>query len=555
MANFLSNFLGNRNGSEQPNDNTVESPNNDDVISNDDADDNTYLNNDSDESDNDNQGPQGLKQKNEDDNNPTNESTQDSPTNSEADNKPNQDVEARRGYIDEQNKAVDPTNFTQPDPNADPNQLHPNQASTSSKTNSDKSDNNNSPNNGDVNKGSINNSRPDNSSNTAATAKTSSTSPNNSQSTKSAPNEKQTTSGARQAVANGAKKTSQVAANTAKSVGKAAARGAQLAVQGAEALIASGPVGWIILALITALLVGIIIFVIFLAISKTGYLGGTPKEGSTQSAQMELAANGGDLISKRALDAQDIPKLNILVDKISAQAQTKSDTEVVGWCNDIKTKLATYTSNPNSQTDAIVLKEVRDLLTKISAKGYGSYISTNISATALVELQKNIDAGKITFDSGHEADKAGIVKGVIKRCSSKGGEEVAIDPQIIILLNQIAKEHKINISSIIGCHSKSVSTGGVNVSQHWNGHAMDINWIDGQHVAPGNGKTKELMDWLVQNNRLIGVQIFQTIGPTDMITHQIRRCAAVATSGGGVTDSGHNNHIHIGVYQAGNSCQ
>jgi len=358
---------------------------------------------------------------------------------------------------------------------------------------------------------------------------------------KAAQSTAQATKKTAQATAQATKKTAEVAA-------KAVVKGAQLVAKGVAFLIKLGPWGWLILGIIIAL----IGFVIFLSISVSGILGSTPFQNSEANSRLELLQDAGSITSKRQLDAQDIPQLNSMMDKLIVKAQAKNDTEVVGWCNEIKTKLLTYGSNPNSQTDVNTIKDIRALLQKISAKGYGSYISSVVASAAEAEIQTDIDNGRIAFDVGHENDKAGIVKGVIVRCASKGGEAVTIDPQLLVMISQIARNFKINISSIVGCHSQS-ATIGKNMSQHWTGHAVDINYVDGVHVAPGSDKAKQLMKWLQTNNNTLGFQVFQTIGPTDMTDLQIRRCKNA--SGNGITDSGHNNHVHIGVYQTGNTCQ
>lgn len=114
----------------------------------------------------------------------------------------------------------------------------------------------------------------------------------------------------------------QATGKVAKQAAKAAARAAMAAARAAGALISSGPVGWIILAI---LIVVILVFIIIAIPSFSGIFGGGPGSYPTTQVQKDqatlLAALGGDRISKNEVVLEVVKDEKERYGRILANAQ------------------------------------------------------------------------------------------------------------------------------------------------------------------------------------------------------------------------------------------
>jgi hypothetical protein len=125
-----------------------------------------------------------------------------------------------------------------------------------------------------------------------------------------------------------------------------------------------------------------------------------------------------------------------------------------------------------------------------------------------------LNNSNVTFDTDGVADlKAGI-----------------IDPRIVSVLNEVAKDHEITVSCMCSDHSQL--TAGGSVSNHYYGRGLDISVVDGEAVNPGNAAAQELA------TSLEGLP--ESIRPTEVGSPWDLPGTA------DFTDSDHQDHIHIG---------
>ncbi len=108
-----------------------------------------------------------------------------------------------------------------------------------------------------------------------------------------------------------------------------------------------------------------------------------------------------------------------------------------------------------------------------------------------------------------------------------------IDPRIVAILTKLSGEHKITVSCMCSDHSKF--TAGGSISNHHYGRGLDIAAVDGVPVNASNFDAREIATAL---------QDFDpAIRPDEIGTPW-------AISGNGYfTDSGHQDHLHIGFKQ------
>jgi cell wall-associated NlpC family hydrolase len=108
-----------------------------------------------------------------------------------------------------------------------------------------------------------------------------------------------------------------------------------------------------------------------------------------------------------------------------------------------------------------------------------------------------------------------------------------IDPRIVAVLTKLSSEHKITVSCMCSDHSK-FTTGG-SISNHHYGRGLDIAAVDGVPVNASNFDAREIAMELQQFD--------PAIRPDEIGTPW-------AISGNGYfTDSGHQDHLHIGFKQ------
>jgi cell wall-associated NlpC family hydrolase len=104
-----------------------------------------------------------------------------------------------------------------------------------------------------------------------------------------------------------------------------------------------------------------------------------------------------------------------------------------------------------------------------------------------------------------------------------------IDPRIVTVLGELAKHHRIGVSSMISDHP--VHTVGGSVSNHAYGRAADIATVDGRPVSAGNAAARGLAEELLR--------LDPSIRPTEL--------GSPWALGDPVafTDADHQDHIHV----------
>jgi cell wall-associated NlpC family hydrolase len=105
-----------------------------------------------------------------------------------------------------------------------------------------------------------------------------------------------------------------------------------------------------------------------------------------------------------------------------------------------------------------------------------------------------------------------------------------IDPRVVAVLTKLSQDHKITVSCMCSDHSK-FTTGG-SVSNHHFGRGVDIAAIDGVPVNPSNFDAREIAMKLQD--------LDPSIRPNEIGTPW------AITGPGYFTDSGHQDHLHIG---------
>jgi len=145
----------------------------------------------------------------------------------------------------------------------------------------------------------------------------------------------------------------------------------------------------------------------------------------------------------------------------------------------------------------------------------------------------------------HSDDRDGMARGtgVVRRSD---GADIAIDTQVLrAYVALVEKGFVFNVSSMVGGHTRSVSDTS-RVSRHWDGHAFDVNVINGMDIDTGGEAAKpDTVEFMRALNALLG---------TDLAPRQ------VICSGNGRVDpdvlklqigvssvvAGHMNHVHVG---------
>lgn len=177
---------------------------------------------------------------------------------------------------------------------------------------------------------------------------------------------------AKQELKAGAKQAEKAVAKTAV---KGAARAA--AVETAPAWI---PVVTVILVILAAV-IGIGMFVVLIGVGNDGRLtGSTFKQDASQNNIDKLLANGGDVYSRRKLDASDLPNIIKAMDAVTTQAKAKKppDDEAVTIAAATKTLASSYSSS-GSKVDQSALDTMRSNLDKLAGKGYGGVSASEIA--------------------------------------------------------------------------------------------------------------------------------------------------------------------------------
>lgn len=154
-----------------------------------------------------------------------------------------------------------------------------------------------------------------------------------------------------------------------------------------------------------------------------------------------------------------------------------------------------------------------------------------------------VQAKRIAFLPSN--DRAGLAggTGVVRRSD---GADVPVDTQVLRMLVALADQgFTFHVSSVIGGHTKNVSGSG-NVSRHWDGHAADVNVINGVDIDTGGAAAKP--------HTVRFMQALNALRGTDLAPRQ------VICSGNGRVDPdvlrlqigvsgvvpGHTNHVHVG---------
>ncbi len=297
-----------------------------------------------------------------------------------------------------------------------------------------------------------------------------------------------------------------------------------------------------------------------IGVSQSGIWGSTLAQQSPQKTQIETLANAGDIISRRSLDTTNIQQINTLLDKLKTQAQNnppkgqpKPDTDAVSIIDSIKAKLAIYTSN-DSKVDQKTVDELGQLITKLSAKGYGNALTQYTTAEAVAQINNLLATNRITVPDEHDNDREGLTTGVIARKSStlkklQPGDPnpVPLNPMIPLFLLAIDKEFgPVDISSIVGTHDRL--SGSDNVSAHWNGNGMDIDVLKGKSVPSNQDVARDMLQWVLDHQKDLaqsGIIINQTIGPKQYGALQIKHGQQVKSADEGYL-VGHEDHVHFG---------
>ncbi len=158
------------------------------------------------------------------------------------------------------------------------------------------------------------------------------------------------------------------------------------------------------------------------------------------------------------------------------------------------------------------------------------------------ELRKQINPGIFT----HSNDANAVVTGCVSRQIGPS-ECVFIDPKIWQLIVYLQNRgFSIRISSMVGTHSQ-LTTGG-NVSRHWDGHAFDIDIINGKAVSDPGAKA----DTIALLGALLDLR-GSSLVPSQVISNGNGRpdseVQRYQINGGGqvsYVDGGHTDHVHIG---------
>jgi cell wall-associated NlpC family hydrolase len=112
------------------------------------------------------------------------------------------------------------------------------------------------------------------------------------------------------------------------------------------------------------------------------------------------------------------------------------------------------------------------------------------------------------------------------RSDLQGG---VVDPRLVAVMTDLAKDHKIGLSVIKTGHSQFTTSG--SVSNHFSGRAIDIATVDGSPVSPGNAAARDLVSEIAQ--------LKGAIKPTEVGSPW------PIGAPGFFTDGAHQNHVHV----------
>ena len=108
-------------------------------------------------------------------------------------------------------------------------------------------------------------------------------------------------------------------------------------------------------------------------------------------------------------------------------------------------------------------------------------------------------------------------------------QEGVVDPRLVAVMTELAKDHKIGLSVIKTGHDQFTSGG--SVSNHWVGRGIDIATVDGAPVSPGNAAARELVSAIAD---LDGDLLPTEVGSPWQIG-----------APGFFTDPAHQDHVHV----------
>ncbi len=161
------------------------------------------------------------------------------------------------------------------------------------------------------------------------------------------------------------------------------------------------------------------------------------------------------------------------------------------------------------------------------------------------ELRKQINPG--IFAKSNDANA--VVNGCVSRQIGPS-ECVFIDPRIWQLIVYLQNGgFSISISSMVGTHSQ-LTTGG-NISRHWDGHAIDIDRINGKLVSGADDSNPK-------PDTIALLQVLLELRGKDLVPSQVivngngridSEIQGYQINGGqqvNYVDGGHTDHVHIG---------
>ncbi|GEM_PF-6511917 len=349
----------------------------------------------------------------------------------------------------------------------------------------------------------------------------------------------------------------QVGKQAARQVGRAAV--AQIARTAAAAAAAATSEIWVpILIIILVIIAAIMIFAISVGVGTSGVTGSSPFRTATETLRNKTLTFAGDIYARRKSDAEYKQKMLVQLDTIKQQATAKNDTAALSLIEQMRTKQDMYTSS-DSRVDLQILKDLRALAGQLSAKGYGSTLTTYAAA-----LNNNSIVNLISTDAliiAHGNDKQALLTGspIIRETRESRGEAVPLNPMIPAMLVALSQDFKpMTVSSILGTHSRYVDREDDKKVQsgHWTGNGLDISQFKGQSVLSNKSLGCEVLQWVIDNrDRLegLGIKIRQTIGPVQCRNLQIQLGQLVRDSNGTLSGVGtnHENHVHIGFDPVG----
>lgn len=335
----------------------------------------------------------------------------------------------------------------------------------------------------------------------------------------------------------------------AKTAGKAAAQGAKaatkLAAAGLRALVASGPVGWVVIGIIV---LSLVVPLAFIALGASGKLGNSPFQASAaedQQSIQEVLALSGDTAAQRQLILGRLGEL-----KSTLQAQ--------------KTVLEKRPDDKSKQA----LGHLNTLLAKVDELGAKSDDPAAFK-TVLGQIRAELDAlGKLGFGvAGKEAcrplktdgnvqflqsnDQIGVPEGAVRRLD---GKVVPIAPQVCGVLSALSSPEQgkfdLKIAQVVGNHSKDVKDSKPpRQSKHWTGRGIDITYVNGARIKDNQAPAGAAMCWIKSREAELKAQGLwpqQVIGPSQFKDCMVKDGKVNPSGYQDDTLKAHENHIHIG---------